>query len=427
LIIEDLLEIDMFSKMNVILKQMTQELKFDRKECEFAENLCRDRIASHEEFEKKIIKDKEKRIQEYKDWIAKAQEEIRITGEKIAKLTQDVTERIQNLTDATPIKETKDKLTLLQVKLSQSSARSQSELDFFEDHSDCPTCKQPIAEEFRTKSITSRTKQISDLDGAIKKVSADLVSKSRQLSAIADVQNEIAAIQGEIRILQSKVTGDQNRIGAVEKEIVDLQTENVNIEDTKEKLAELKREIDEIYKTKAALESRGRLYKISRDLLKDSGIKTIIIKQYLPIINKLVNKYLASLNFFVNFHLSETFEETIKSRFRDDFSYNNFSEGERQRIDLALLFTWREIARMKNSLNVNILLFDEVFDSSLDMDGTDNFMGLLNAIDDDCNVFVISHTKDLLADKFDDILRFEKQKNFSTLSVQEYNGSGDVA
>jgi len=426
IIIEDLLEIDMFSKMNIVLKPMVQDLKSEQKEIKFDEDLCLDRIESQEAFEKKMRQNRNKQIAEIESEVKHLGKDVIKYKKEIEKMNSLVQKKLEKIPDISEARHLQNKLQELQIKFSQSQIRVKSELDFFSNHVDCPTCKQPIQESFRNVSISTRNSKISEFDSALRKVSGALAKSQAKMSKISDMQSQVSQMQNQVQILNLNLDNLLKNIQNRTKAINDLRKETNLIDDSQEKLDQLKTQIVEIEKRKHECDHKSRMYKVALDLLKDSGIKTVIIKQYLPIINKLVNKYLSSLNFFVNFQLSETFEETIKSRFRDEFSYDNFSEGERQRIDLALLFTWREIARMKNSLHVNLLLFDEVFDSSLDLDGTENFMNLLHQLSDDCNVFVISHTKDLLADKFDDILRFEKRQNFSNLSIQEYNGEGDV-
>ena len=427
LIIEDLLEIDMFSKMNVILKQLIQDLRSEQKDLQFAENLCLDRIESHEEFEKKLQQNKTNQISEKEHEVIRYQKMLVKQEQEIEKLNNSVVKKLEKIPNQQKIQQSQNKLKELQIKISHNKRRVETERDFFTTHADCPTCQQPILQNFRDASILQRNSKLTEFENTLEQVNSAFQKSELRLNKIHEMQNYVSQLQNKIQIMNMDVSNIQNIIQNLNKEISNLQKDIHSTKDFREKLVELRQELVEIEKKKTDLDNKSRLYRVSIDLLKDSGIKSIIIKQYLPIINKLVNKYLASLNFFVNFQLSETFEETIKSRFRDEFSYDNFSEGERQRIDLSLLFAWREIARIKNSLHVNILLFDEVFDSSLDLDGTENFMSLLNQLSDDCNVFVISHTKDLLADKFDDILRFEKRQNFSNLSVKEYTGEGDVS
>ena len=282
------------------------------------------------------------------------------------------------------------------------------DLDFFHDNDECPTCQQGIAHDHK-EVMTARDKEkIDELQTALDELEEKyvevetLVEKVLELDQkIMDHNNESITQQKILQRLQLELADTQDKVGDITKE--------------RTKLKKLAKDALGKQQNKIKLTEDSHYYDVAQSLLKDSGIKTKIIKAYLPIINKLVNKYLAAMDFFVQFDLDETFKETIKSRFRDKFSYASFSEGEKQRIDLALVFTWRTIAKMKNSASTNILLLDEVFDSSLDTDGTQYVMQLLETIGNDTNVFVISHKGDQLFDKFRSVVKFEKKQNYSII------------
>jgi len=286
---------------------------------------------------------------------------------------------------------------------------------FFEKHDDCPVCTQDIPKDFKSEMITTKEKEKKEIVNGLTKMEEELDKTQSRLSEIVKVTNEIQDNSIQIAQLNTSIKELEKFQERLSNEITELEKSTVNNSD-EEKLKVLKEEFDGIEKNRKDLKEEKVYKEASRAMLQDTGIKTKIIKQYLPIMNQLINKYLASMEFYVNFTLDENFDETIKSRFRDNFNYASFSEGEKMRIDLALLFTWRAIAKMKNSTNTNLLILDEIFDSSLDSAGTDEFLKILNTLEGE-NVFVISHKQDVLVDKFKHTLKFEKNKNFSKMVV----------
>jgi hypothetical protein len=289
-------------------------------------------------------------------------------------------------------------------------------ITFLQEHESCPTCNQDIDAHFKDGSIEEKNKQKAEVEASLTSLQAHITDLDNRLKAIADVHSLIQEQELLIQDCNTQVKIYQNTIKLLQDEIKDLESEiEVQSTDDAEELSAIKRTLkaaintkDELLKDKSALD-------VAAILLKDSGVKTKIIKQYIPVINKLVNKYLAAMDFFVNFELNENFEETIKSRHRDDFSYESFSEGEKMRIDLALLFTWRAISKLRNSASTNLLIMDEVFDSSLDNNGTEEFLKIINTLTADTNLFIISHKGDQLFDKFHSVIKFQKVKNFSQM------------
>ena len=286
---------------------------------------------------------------------------------------------------------------------------------FFDNNDDCPTCEQHIDEQFKKQMISKKKKSANDLMTGLNELETELISTKDRLTGIKDIAKTIR--EKEVHIAKNKSSVDQ-----LEKFNTNLQNEMNELSEesgvTKldnNKLEELKSKLKGIDNSRSKLKEEHIYSDAARNMLQDSGIKTKIIKQYLPVMNKLINTYLTSMEFYVNFTLDENFEETIKSRYRDEFTYASFSEGEKMRIDLALLFTWRAVAKMKNSTNTNLLILDEIFDSSLDSTGTDEFLKILNTLGDE-NVFVISHKQDMLVDKFRSTIKFEKTKNFSHIT-----------
>ncbi len=326
---------------------------------------------------------------------------------KIDTLQADVTSRLET-------EQKVKKFNQLETQIETNLNKYKKDVNFFEHNDNCPTCRQAIDKHFKEEEIGNLTSKITECTVGLSQLEIKLLEEQNKLNEISDKQKQIQELQIKIATNTTSITEIKKYIARIEKHIDELKNTK-DISDTEQKqLEELKVKIDEAEKELKELIDEKTYYEVASGLLKDTGIKTKIIKQYLPIINKLVNKYLASLDFFVNFNLDESFKETIKSRHRDEFTYNNFSEGEKQRIDMALMLTWRAIAKLKNSSNTNLLILDEIFDSSLDVNGTDELIKILHMLED-VNLFVISHKGDILQDKFNNVIKFEKIKNFSRI------------
>jgi DNA repair exonuclease SbcCD ATPase subunit len=309
------------------------------------------------------------------------------------------------------------KVSELMMKLHDKLASSEKRIRFYEKHDNCPTCEQVIEATAKAKQLEKTQQIATETQSAIKELEVQQVSLTEEIARITSVQSEITTWQLHWRDCEQSLSTYKSNSERVKIKLSNL-TRNEKTEDSPvSKIQQLETELEEHESKSETLSHDAEVLKIATEMLKDGGIKKRIIKQYIPIINKLVNKYLASLDFFVNFELDEEFNEVIKSRYRDEFSYASFSEGEKMRIDLALLFTWRAVAKLKNSTNTNLLILDEVFDASLDAGGCDEFLKLLQDMGSDTNVFVISHKGDILTDKFRSQIRFEKVKNFSRIAV----------
>jgi DNA repair exonuclease SbcCD ATPase subunit len=308
------------------------------------------------------------------------------------------------------------KLVQLESKLESRLKKIEKEVGFYHDNSDCPTCKQGIDQEFREEQITTLNNTKVEVNDALTDISKQIAETSDRIDTIQKIVQHIQSHNNEIVKHNSTITAVNSFIKKLNGEINELSNRKDNLEEENAKLKELKTQLATLITKQEQLATEKQYYEFAGSLLKDTGIKTKIIRQYLPIMNKLINKYLTAMDFFVNFNINESFEETIKSRHRDEFSYANFSEGEKMRIDLALLFTWRQIAKLKNSTNTNLLILDEVFDSSLDGVGTEEFLKLIHEMGNDTNIFVISHKGDQLFDKFRSIIKFEKKNNFSQVA-----------
>jgi DNA repair exonuclease SbcCD ATPase subunit len=306
------------------------------------------------------------------------------------------------------------KITKLESQIESNLSKFQKDISFFQSHDDCPTCRQTIANSFKEEELKSLSSKVTECEHGLSELEKKLLAEQNKLNDITEKQKLINQKQVEIATANTTINETNKLIARLQKLIDELKNSKVVTDLEEQRLKELKDSLSILQSNLKQLIEEKSYYDVASTLLKDTGIKTKIVKQYLPIINKLVNKYLASLDFFVNFNLDESFKETIKSRHRDDFSYNNFSEGEKQRIDMALMLTWRAVAKLKNSSNTNLLILDETFDSSLDANGTEELMKILHMLEG-VNLFVISHKGDILQDKFANVIRFTKEKNFSRI------------
>ena len=413
-IIEDLLDIQIFSTMSGIVKERMTNNKDLSLAKKHEIDISQQKYELKEAHVKQLKQNNDEKIAEYELDIANSSNHI-VTLETE---TNDCTGKIDTLqADVVARLETEQKVkkfNQLETQIETNLNKYKKDVNFFEHNDNCPTCRQAIDRDFKEEEIGNLTNKITECTVGLSQLEIKLLEEQDKLNQISDKQKQIQELQIKIATNTTSITEIRKYIARIEKHINELKNTK-DISDTEQKqLEELKIKIDEAEKELKELIDEKTYYEVASGLLKDTGIKTKIIKQYLPIINKLVNKYLASLDFFVNFNLDESFKETIKSRHRDEFTYNNFSEGEKQRIDMALMLTWRAIAKLKNSSNTNLLILDEIFDSSLDVNGTDELIKILHMLED-VNLFVISHKGDILQDKFNNVIRFQKIKNFSRI------------
>jgi DNA repair exonuclease SbcCD ATPase subunit len=356
----------------------------------------------------------EDKVKEYDTEIQCHSDTISSLLSNVATLTSE-TEELQLVVASKIDTETKvKKITKLESQIETNLSKFQKDISFFQTHNDCPTCRQTIADSFKQEELETLNTKVSECEHGLSELEKKLLEEQNKLNSINETQKRINQKQVEIATANTAITETNKMIARLQKLVDELKNSKVGSETEEQQLKVLKDSLSTLQSNLKDLIEEKTYYETASNLLRDSGIKTKIVRQYLPIINKLVNKYLASLDFFVNFNLDESFKETIKSRHRDDFSYHNFSEGEKQRIDMALMLTWRAIAKLKNSSNTNLLILDETFDSSLDTNGTEELMKLLHMLED-VNLFVISHKGDILQDKFMNVIRFEKVKNFSRM------------
>ena len=414
-VVEDLLDIKIFSVMNLLLKQRLKDLVTELQEVEYNYKLSSEKISMQETYIKDIknnadviIKDKEKTYDDNAVELGKKVSEKKTLEENQKSLFKSVDDQISTESKDTKLKDLRSTLT-------EKQKEKDRMINFFENHDECPVCTQNIDNEFKTQMISTKQTEKKEITDGLLKMESELDKTKSRLDEIKKVTDVIQDNSIKIAQLNTSIQELEKYQERLSSEIKELENSTINNSD-EEKLKTLQEEFNQIEQNKKELKEEKVYKEASRAMLQDTGIKTKIIKQYLPIMNQLINKYLASMEFYVNFTLNESFEETIKSRFRDTFNYESFSEGEKMRIDLALLFTWRAIAKMKNSTNTNLLILDEIFDSSLDSAGTDEFLKILNTLEGE-NVFVISHKQDVLVDKFKHTLKFEKNKNFSKMVV----------
>ena len=416
-VVEEILDIKIFSMMNTILKTRIKFLKDDQKDIAHQFELTEtqidmaqrhiDRSKENTTANKKAL---EQTIAQNEIEIVTLNTQISLLMDKVEKWNDRILPQQQKLN------EDRNELNNIKYKLDHKSSKAKEEITFFEENDNCPTCEQNIDEEFKKQAIQDRADKMITSACTTSKLKEELSAMDNRLKEFVEIENA----NREYEVDVAKKTTSTNSIVSFNRQLMqqieDFNKADVELAEEKAKLKTYKGQLKTIESRKEKLTEDNNYLSIARQLLNDSGIKTKIIKRYLPVMNKLINSYLSALEFPAQFNLDEEFNETIKSRYRDIFSYANFSEGERMRIDLALLFTWRQIAKMKNSTNTNLLILDEIFDSSLDYNGTDEFLKIINTLSNE-NVFIISHKSDLSVDKFDDLIRFEKQANFSKVTT----------
>jgi DNA repair exonuclease SbcCD ATPase subunit len=410
-VIEDLLDINIFTKMNGLLKERTAKLRDQLGALVHEEDITKRTIDLQQKLIAEINNRNSEQTQRNLDKIREHQAEIdslmQQNGETQKQIDSSPTHSTKKLT------EKRDALLSYQTQIKSNIQRVVKEAKFYEENDNCPTCSQIIAIDFKNEKIHKCKETSRELLDGQNKLADELNRVNESLDQIQKSVDEIVNLQHAIRANNSSINRLQRLIRDLEKENANKQ--DASLDDAEQKLRDLLVLRDKLSTDKSSAYEHGAYNQAMSEMLKDTGIKTKIIRQYLPVMNKLINGYLQTLDFFVAFNLDEAFEETIKSRHRDDFSYASFSEGEKQRIDLALLFTWRQIARMKNSVSTNLLILDETFDSSMDTDGVENLLKILRTLDEGTSVFIISHKTDALDGKFPRKIEFEKVKNFSQI------------
>jgi len=416
-VVEDLLDIQIFSVMNSILKDKISWNRGALTDIDYYISLCEQKIEMHNKHidtlkanNEDLIAQKQQKIREHQEGLNNLSINNDIILEQVEKLNEEVG-------DETRVLGRKTKLVQMESTIEDKIRKLKKEVAFYHDHDNCPTCKQGIDHEFKTETISKREAKSNELTEALTKLETEISTTESRIEEIKDLNRQISSLNTKISENNQQIKFYNRYIIDLHEEINNLQEQSSKIDTDSEDTVKYEEELNKHNERKRELTKEKSVLDIAGQLLKDTGIKTKIIRQYVPIMNKLINKYLSALDFFVDFQLDESFNETIKSRFRDDFSYASFSEGEKMRIDLALMFTWRAIAKLRNSASTNLLIMDEVFDSSLDATGTEEFLKILESLTSDSNTFIISHKGDSLFDHFESVLRFEKHANFSRIAT----------
>jgi DNA repair exonuclease SbcCD ATPase subunit len=414
-VIEDILDIRIFSTMNLLLKEKAQETKNDITKTENEIKSAKDKVESQQAIIKTISEAKTSAIESIGTKIFANSTEILSCEGEISAILEEINTLKASITDKETIAEDIDKAKTIRSKLLQKIETCEHHSEFFNEHDVCPSCNQDIAEEYKASIVKDLNEKMLGNNAKINELETILTNLNEKLSEINKVVEKITDKNIELSTRNSTITLLNKQIRELEAETQRVKSDTTNIDEEKTKLKDLAQDaLNKITQKNQLLEHRN-IEEVASVLLKDTGIKTAIIREYLPAMNKLINKYLNAMDTYIHFELDEAFNEKIKSRFRDEFTYASFSEGEKMRIDLAILFTWRSIAKMKNSVNTNLLLLDEIFDSSLDTAGTDYFLNLMNTLGEHSNIFVISHKGDQLFDKFRSVVKFEKRNDFSVM------------
>ena len=416
-LVEDLLDISIFSTMQDILKKKVTQHNIDVRETKHETELLEERISGLNEQMSLLQKNRDKKIAKYENTIQETQNNIDSVMKSIGVKQDEVKDKQRSISDRDPQGDRLKRALDVEKRLEDSQKKALKEIEFYQNNDDCPVCKQGLDEDHKTKCIKEKSDKVAELKAAVLSIGETIEASRNRMAEIQTVIGEIEEIQRKIGLHQTEVLSNQKYVEKLNGEIKDLQSEINADSGVSDRLTSAEDDLDKLHTKKESLTDRQHYFDLATTLLRDQGVRQRIIKQYVPVMNKMINKYLANLEFYVGFELNESFEETIKSRFRDVFKYDNFSQGEKMRIDLSLLFTWRAVARIKNSVNTNILILDEVFDSSLDSQGTDDFLKLLNSLNEKTNAFIISHKGDQLYDKFEEVVRFEKHKNFSRIAI----------
>ena len=411
-VIEDLLDIRIFSSMNNFLKDKVRIEKEQIKSLDLKKDNIKDKILMQENFMKELEEQGKTSVKANQDKITTLiddSEYCSSSNQELEVKVSDLTKEQEKLSGSS---QKLLKLNNLKGKITQKVSTITKEHKFFSENVTCPTCTQTIEESFRLNRINDVQSKAKDLNKGLKELEETIESERERERLFTKLSKEITKLNNGISQNNTRISGFQRQIRDLESEIQRITEQSKNRNTEHEKLNEFRENLQKTFENLADKKTEINYYDFAYSLLRDDGVKTKIIKKYLPFINQQINRYLQMMDFYINFTLDEEFKETVQSPIHEDFSYASFSEGEKMRIDLALLFTWREVARVKNSVNTNLLIMDEVFDSSLDGFGTEEFLKIIRYIIKDANIFVISHKTDLL-DKFESVIKFDKVKGFS--------------
>jgi len=414
-VVEEILDIRVFSHMDLLLRQKQGELNKTVQDVKYRFDLMTEKYDLQKKHFEQIqnrdnsdIEDRKKQLKENEQSNYEYNQKLQLLNEKIISTKAEIWSGDKYNKKA-------NQLAKLEAKIETNLLNHKKTLEFFEENDTCNTCTQPIDQNFKQSKISTEKNKISELESGLKNLLNEIVKTETKINEMNKISEKLSELNISVAKVNTSISEINRYSNRLDTEIAKLENEKENTNQVALELEQLKEHLKEINVEKNKVVEEKKYIDIAREILNDTGVKANIIKKYLPIMNNLINKYLQSMDFFVNFHLDEEFNETIKSRFRDTFNYNSFSEGEKLRIDLALLFTWRTIAKMKNSTNTNLLILDEIFDSSLDGQGTEDFFKILKTLTNE-NTFIISHKGDILFDKFTNIIKFEKHKNFTRIA-----------
>lgn len=413
---DDILDVAVFSTMSTVLKEKISALKEKIRTIDNGIDVHRQKIEIQKGYVATLCADQASKKVEISEQIEASNKKIEAYEQELVKLNAKIAELESTIADADTVSGKRAKYAPMTTQLANRYAQTKKKIDFYTDTQTCPTCNQNIDDETRKTHIDTNTTKVAELDVAMGKLKTTLTTIQAREAEIAGVRQTIQEVSRKIQSVNSSIIAEQSYIRKLNAELISIDKNVGNIDAETAKIKSLTEASMNLVRQKSELSETKQYYDVSTMLLKDTGVKSKIIEKYVPIINKLINQYLGVMDLWVNFTIDENFNETIKSRYRDTFTYSSFSEGEKQRIDLAILFTWRTIAKMKNSISCNLLLIDEIADKSLDLGGLDNFVSLLGTLGAGTNVFIISHKQEL-HDKFDDTIRFEKDGNFSRIQA----------
>ena len=414
-VVEEILDIEIFSKMNLMFREKAKSQDEIIKQDDFQYSILDTKIEDKKAYIDDISNRSKDLAQSKRIELEKTTVDIENYEEDIKKVRTEIASLQKEILDETKVNSMKSKLHSMEAKLENTCNKHKKDLKFFETYDDCPTCQQAIDTAFKSTMINKKKEKVLELEVGLGQIDTEIKTNQMRLDTINKTMVLIREKELLINRYETSIAEIEKQKDRLSQEIDKIVNENISTAEQTGELHELQEQLIQTDIKKKADKDHKIYIDTARALMQDTGIKTKIIKQYLPIMNQYINKYLADMDFFVNFTLDEEFNETIKSRYRDEFNYHSFSEGEKLRIDLAILFTWREIAKLKNSTNTNLLILDEIFDSSLDSSGTDEFMRILHTTMNKENVFVISHKGDTLLDKFPRVMKFEKYKNFTRM------------
>ena len=413
-VVEEILDIRVFTHMDILLRQKQGELSKAITDVSHRYDLMKEKYELQNSHFIQIKNRDQSDIIQRKDKIEQDKKDQEQYNAKLKDFNNKIYWNKIELEDSEKTTKTANQLSRLEAKIETNLLNHKKNLELFENNSTCPTCTQDIGVELRTKKLAEEKVKITKLELGLKDLLSEIIKTETKINEFAKLVDKINELGIEVAKIDTSITEINRHSNRLNEEIDKLESDKKNTNLIAQELDTIKIQLEEIDIEKKKVIDEKQYIDIAREILNDTGVKANIIKKYLPIMNQLINENLQAMDFFVNFHLNEEFEETIKSRHRDTFNYNNFSEGEKMRIDLALLFTWRSIAKLKNSINTNVLILDEIFDSSLDGQGTDDFLKILKSLNKE-NVFIISHKGDIMFDKFTNIIKFEKYKNFTRL------------